>query len=277
MVSLILCVLVLALSCLGASDVAARQEKRKIAYTGLAESAFRESTLLGPSEINPPQRFGSATEPPRASPAQNSPASSDVEKLFQAQPMSNEVQARFQRPAGALADHAAGLALSSQPSTPPTASRRERADITSSLPASTSASHPRREWFAWWSKCHPRASNRTHASKATVITHRPAPGLRQTHQMARAITAAKEASPTLVAAHSVKNASQRISPSQREVLHPPAAKRIVAADRIKKRRARLTSLAVQDGTRFAVVRHRRDHAKAVRWQTACKALRLERS
>jgi hypothetical protein len=276
MVSLILCVL--ALSFVGAGDVAARQrsQEQKIAYTGLAESAFRKSTFVGPPAINAPLRLGSATEP-LASPAQNSPASSDVEKLFQSQPMSNEVQARFQKPSGALAGHPAELALPSPPSTPPTASRRQREDITSSLRASTAASHRRREWFAWWSKCHPRASNRTHASKAIDVTRRPAPGLRQARQMARTPTGATEAPPRSGAAHSVKNASQRISLSQRKVLHPPAAKRIVAADRVKRRPAHLTSLALQEANRLAVVRHRRDHAKAVRWRTACKARAVDGS
>jgi len=272
MIPLVLCGLVLVLSLAGASDVAARQSNQHpgIAYTGLVDSAFRESRVIGPPALIAPLRFGSATDPLRASPAQNSPASSDVEKLFQSQPMSNEVQARFQKPSGALADHAAELAL---PSTPPTASRRQ----TSSLRGSASVSHPRREWFAWWSKCHPRASNPRQASKAIEVTRRPTPGLRQARQMARATTGATEAPPRSVAARSVKNASQRISLNRRKALHPPAAKRIVAADRVKRRPARLASLALQEANRLAVARHRRDRAKAVRWQTACKARAVDGS
>jgi len=179
MISHILCALVLALSLAGARDVAARQRSPEpnIAHAGPAEKAFRDSRISGPSITDLPLRFGSATEPPRASPAQNSPTSSDFDKLFQAQPMSNAAQARFQKPASASADPAASSARPSAPLRPPTASRGVREDITSSLPAAAMpAPHTRREWFAWWEKCRPRVSNRKDAGKAVEQARWRLPG-----------------------------------------------------------------------------------------------------
>jgi hypothetical protein len=299
MISHILCALVLALSLAGARDVAARQRSPEpnIAHAGPAEKAFRDSRISGPSITDLPLRFGSATEPPRASPAQNSPTSSDFDKLFQAQPMSNAAQARFQKPASASADPAASSARPSAPLRPPTASRGVREDITSSLPAAAMpAPHTRREWFAWWEKCRPRVSNRKDAGKAVEQARWRLPGRQVRHTttnntMAKEATAASDpdrsrkpvVSPprklvlACSAGHSRKcENNQRIPPRHSKVSHPPLASRIVSAERVKRRRARLTSLRVHDAMRLAVVRNRRDHQKAPLWQ-ACKARRSERS
>lgn len=297
MLSLILCVLMLLFA--GAGDAAAQPQEQKIAYTGPSELEFGESRIVRPSTINSPPRFGSAINPTRATPGQNWPTSSDLEKLFQAQPLSTEVQARFQKPTGALAEPAAAPPPSTPPNVRPAPSIGEREDATSSLPAvAKAASNARREWFAWWEKCRPRVSDRTHASKAVRQFHRRVPG-RQVRHTTTASTRTKEAaaasssdrshtplvSPRLNVmlacpagqSSNCKIASQRIPLTDANVRHPPAAIRIGSAEQVKRRRARLTSIGAPDAVRLVVVRNRRDQRKAARWGTACKARPLERS